>query len=275
VPYLTTRDGVRLFYDETGHGSPVVFSHAFLGRADVWAGQRIALAPRFRVIAYDARGHGRSSAPEDPRAYGLSPAVADLIAVLDELSIDRAHLCGLSMGGETVLHALLDHPDRVASAVLADVGMGMDDREWLAEWTTRVASSFLEQGSVSTFDHHLAASPLVEGLGRRRARAVAGMREIVASQKAHAMAYTLREVMAGRPTVYALEARLRAVQRPVLVLWGAEDPLVGGPSRFLASTIPGARSVVIAGASHVTNIQAPAEFNRALAEFFDPLPPTS
>jgi pimeloyl-ACP methyl ester carboxylesterase len=160
----------------------------------------------------------------------------------------------------------------VASAILADFGMGMDDPRWLAEWSERVATSFLEHGSVWTFDHHLAASPLVEGLARRRARAVAGMREIVAGQKAHAMAYTLREVLAGRPTVHSLEPRLQAVQRPVLVLWGAEDRLVEGPSRFLAATIPGARSVVVAGASHVTNIQAPAEFNRALAGFLDDLP---
>jgi pimeloyl-ACP methyl ester carboxylesterase len=171
------------------------------------------------------------------------------------------------MGADTVLHTLLHDPGRVRSATLADIGMGSDDPAWLASWSTTVARSFLEHGSEWTYDHHLADGPLVAGLRRHREHAVDGLRQLVASQAPHAMAFTLTGILATRPSIYELEDRLTAVRRPCLVIRGEEDTLVEGPSRFLERTLPKCESVVIPNASHVTNIQAPTAFNRALLGF--------
>ncbi len=267
MPFTRTSDGVRLFYEVTGSGETVLFAHAYLGRADVWAGQRIALASRLRIAAFDARGHGRSDAPDDPAAYSLTRFVDDLIDVLDALEVESAHLCGLSMGAETVLHAILSHPSRVKSAVLADVGTGSENPAGMRAWADEIAESFLTVGSAGTYQAILADTDLLAGLGMTRRKAVEGMRLLVESQSPHGMAYTIRGVLADRAPIYELGDRLATVTQPVLVIRGALDTPVARPSQFLVAHLPNAREVVIPGVSHVTNIQAPADFNRALSAF--------
>jgi len=262
-------DDISIFYDETGHGPPVIFAHAYLGRTDVWAGQRLALAGRYRVIAYDARGHGRTDSPHDRDAYSLSRAVDDVIGLMDALDIERAHVCGLSMGAETMLHVLLRYPDRVQTATLADIGTGSDDPIAFRTYCSDLADSFLEHGTAWTFEHRLSQDEFVLGLSRKREKALDGLKALVESQDPKGLAYCLYGVISDRPSIYSLEPELRAVDRPVLVITGALDTTVTGPAGFLARIIPGAQAVVIPDVGHVTNIQAPGPFNRALLAFLD------
>ncbi len=268
MPHADVGD-IRLFYQAAGGGEPVVLAHAYMGRSDVWASQRMALVSRFRVIAYDARGHGHSDAPPHAEAYSLESAVGDLVGLMDALEVDRAHLCGLSMGAETVLHTLLRHPSRVLSAVLADVGSGSDDPAAFRKKGEELARAFLERGSSWAFERLLSRTSFVSGLGERRNRTVEMMKRIVEGHAAYAMAYTMRGYLMRRPTVYALEPELRKVRCPVLVIRGEEDERVAGPAAFLAEVIPGAQQVIIPGVGHVTNILAPAPFNRALRDFLE------
>ena len=261
--------GLPFHVEDTGSGPPLVLVHAFLGTADVWAGQRLALSARYRVITYDARGHGRSAAPRDPGAYGLSSFVDDLVGILDALALPRAYLCGLSMGAEVVLHTLLRHPERVLAAALADYGSGSVDPGRFRASMEETARAFLTHGSAWTFQHRLLESELVIGLGARRKRALDGMRRTVESQDPEAMAHTIRGILTNHPSPGDLAPELRRVDRPVLIIRGALDRAVAGPSSVLAGAIPGAEEVVIAGAGHVTNIQAPGEFSRALGGFLD------
>jgi pimeloyl-ACP methyl ester carboxylesterase len=259
---------ISIYHEDTrGVDEPLVLLHAYLGRCDVWAGQRIHLAADFRVITYDARGHGRTEAPEDASSYTPESAVADCLGLLDALGIESAHLAGLSMGAGTVLQLLLEHPERVRSAILSDCGGGSDDPDRLRHWAARLAEAFRSHGSEWTYEHHLERSELVAGLGSQRKTALEGMRKLVLSQNPRAMAHTVEGILAARPPVFELEAELRRVSRPVLVLYGEKDEPVLRASRFLAHTIPDAEAVAIPGVSHVTNIQAPAAWNRATREF--------
>ncbi len=264
---LAPAGDIRLHYDASGSGPPLILAHAYLGRADVWAGQRMALISGYRVIAYDARGHGRSDAPDDPAAYSLDIAVSDLIGLMDALGIDRTHVCGLSMGAETVLHALLKQPERFMSATLADVGSGSDDMAEFIEKGEILAKAFLEHGSLWAFERLLERGSFAAGLGERRQQTVASMKRIVENHPAHAMAHTMRGYLMRRPTVYSLEPLLRKVTSPVLVIRGELDERVAEPSAFLARTMPTAREIVIPGVGHVTNILAPTRFNEALRTF--------
>ena len=124
MPYATTDDGVRLYYEETGSGTPVVFVHEFAGDMGSWEPQMRHFGQRYRALAYNARGYPPSDVPEDPARYGQVRAADDIGAVLDAAGIDRAHVCGLSMGGFATLHFGFRHAGRARSLVVAGCGYG-------------------------------------------------------------------------------------------------------------------------------------------------------
>jgi pimeloyl-ACP methyl ester carboxylesterase len=104
MAYATAGDGVRLSFEETGSGPPVLFIHEFAGDHRSWEPQVRELARRHRCVTYDARGYPPSDVPTEPERYSQDQAVADAVAVLDHLGIQRAHVVGLSMGGFCTLH---------------------------------------------------------------------------------------------------------------------------------------------------------------------------
>src|SRR5258708_30500146 len=99
MAFASTGDGVRLYYEETGSGFPLLFLHEFAGDYRSWEPQVRAFSRRYRCITYNARGYPPSEIPTDPVAYSQTQAVADAIAVLDHLAITQPHVIGLSMGG--------------------------------------------------------------------------------------------------------------------------------------------------------------------------------
>jgi proline iminopeptidase len=126
MPYATTPDKVRLYYEEVGQGTPILFVHEFASDHRGWEPQLREFGKRHRCIAYSARGYTPSDVPEDRSAYSYQHVMRDAVAVLDHLKIDSAHLIGLSMGGYTSLQVALNHPKRVRSLVLAGTGSGSE-----------------------------------------------------------------------------------------------------------------------------------------------------
>ena len=124
MAFITTDDGLKIYYEQRGSGSAVLLSHGFRASSAMWQNQIAALSEHYRVITWDMRGHGRSDSPDDPEAYSLERRVADMAAILRECGTDRAVIGGLSLGGLLSLAFHLVHPNRTAALLLFDTGPG-------------------------------------------------------------------------------------------------------------------------------------------------------
>ena len=114
--FATSEGGVGLHYEEAGEGTPVLFIHEFAGDHRSWEPQVRFLSRRHRCVTYAARGYPPSDVPTDPEAYSQDLAVADALAVLDHLGVERAHIVGQSLGGWAAMGLAIAHPDRVGSS---------------------------------------------------------------------------------------------------------------------------------------------------------------
>src|SRR5229473_7044932 len=126
MPQLTTDDGVRLYYEETGSGIPIVFVHEFAGDCRAFEPQVRCFSRHYRCIAFNARGYPPSDVPQDAERYSQERARDDIRAVIDALGIDKAHVVGLSMGGFAALHFGFTYPERTRSLVVAGCGYGAE-----------------------------------------------------------------------------------------------------------------------------------------------------
>ena len=122
MPHLRTDDGIRLYYEQTGTGTPIVFVHEFAGDCRSWEPQVRALSRAYRCITYNARGYPPSEVPKEIAHYSQDRARDDIRAVLDALNIDKAHIVGLSMGGFACLHFGIAYGQRARSLVIAGCG---------------------------------------------------------------------------------------------------------------------------------------------------------
>src|SRR5579885_477240 len=160
MPHLTTDDGVKLYYEETGAGLPIVFVHEFAGDHRSWEPQVRYFSRRYRCITYNARGYPPSDVPEDGERYSQDRARDDILAVLDGLGIERAHIVGLSMGGFATLHFGFTYPQRARSLVVAGCGYGAqpDKRAQFAAEAEAAATQF-EQPTMSKAAEGYALGP--------------------------------------------------------------------------------------------------------------------
>jgi pimeloyl-ACP methyl ester carboxylesterase len=260
-------NGVALYYESTGAGRPpLVLVHGFACGIRSWDFQVTPLSRTRRVVAYDVRGHGISGAPREARAYSQAISVADLEALLVHLGIRRAALCGLSMGGNIALNFALAHPERVSALVVADTGAGSDDT---ASWVSDVQAfaDTLEGDGMEAFADAACANPLFGRYIAQGPEAERRIRACLMTHRAHGIAHTAREVLARRPTIYALEDGLRRLRVPTLLIVGEHDDPCRKIHDFMARTIPGARSIVLPGLGHLTPLEAPGTFNRAVSRF--------
>ncbi len=148
MPHATTDDGVRLYYEETGSGRPVIFVHEYAGDYRSWEPQMRHFGQRYRAITYNARGYPPSDVPEDVAKYSQARAADDIASVLDHLKIDRAHIVGLSMGGFATLHFGFRHPSRALSLCVAGCGYGAErgQTERFRAEAEAIAAFIAEQG---------------------------------------------------------------------------------------------------------------------------------
>lgn len=268
MPYATTDDGVKLYYEETGSGEPILFIHEFAGDYHSWEPQVRHFSRAFRCIPYNARGYPPSDVPEDPSAYSQDRARLDALAVLDHLGIERAHVVGLSMGGFATLHFGLHHPDRARSLVVAGCGYGAErDRREQFRRETEATASFIESASVAAFADRYAEGPTRVQFQNKDPRGWAEFREQLADHSLRGSANTMRGVQSKRPSIYDLEERMRALRVPTLVLTGDEDEPCLTPNVFMKRTIPAAALVTLPNSGHTVNLEEPFLFNQAVDWF--------
>lgn len=238
-------DGERIYYEVTGEGEPIVFSHGFGGNHAIWFQQVLDFGRDHRVVTWDQRGFGRST----DRGQKASPEVfaRDLLALLDHLGIARAHLVGQSMGGWTVVDFALRHPDRVRSVVLAATVGGVFSPE-----------------SKRAFDLYVAGArgggpelPEVSPESAFLYRQIASVAEPPASRIGESLLGVVRS-----------PEELARLRLPVLLVSGERDPIFPPASiRAADALLPQSAVVEIPRAGHSGYFHQPEQWNAAVREF--------
>ena len=268
MPLLTTDDGVKLHYEETGSGTPVVFVHEFAGDSRSWEPQVRYLSRRYRCIAFNARGWPPSEVPPDVTGYSQARACDDIRAVLDYLGIDKAHIVGLSMGGLATLHFGLTYPDRARSLLVAGAGYGSEkgEREKFRDEAATIAGR-LEKEGMAAFAEAYAYGPTRVQFESKDPRGFAEFKAMLAEHSAKGAANTQLGVQRERPSIFDLGEQLAKLTVPMLVVTGDEDWPCLAPGIFIKRTCPSAALLVLPNAGHAVNIEEPGAFNAALADF--------
>lgn len=268
MPHLTTDDNVRLYYEEVGSGTPIVFVHEFAGDHRSWEPQMRYFARRYRCIAYAARGYPPSEVPVATASYSQARAASDIRCVLDQLKIDKAHIVGLSMGGLAVLHFGLSYPDRARSLLVAGAGYGSEagERDKFRGEAETIAGKLQREG-MAQFAEAYAYGPTRVQFEHKDPRGFAEFKRMLAEHSAEGSAETQRGVQRERPSLFDLEERLKRLTVPMLVVTGDEDWPCLVPNIFLKRTCASAALLVIPNSGHTVNLEEPAVFNAALADF--------
>jgi len=253
-------NGIELSYSVEGQGPWLVLSHSLACNQSMWDEQAQLLKSRYRVLRFDTRGHGGSDAPAG--AYTLEMLSEDLRGLLDALSVEHAHFLGLSMGGMIGMTFALKYPKRLRTLILCDTSSRIPP-EAGPIWEGRIKTA-AEQGM----------EPLVEPTLQR------WFTEPFYNSNKEMMRRVAQMIRTTSPAGYIgcckaipsinVTDRLASLTLPVQVVVGEQD--VGTPvamSRAIQDAIPGSEIVVIPSASHLSNLEQPAAFNKAVVEFLD------
>jgi pimeloyl-ACP methyl ester carboxylesterase len=268
VTWATTKDGVRLFYEEAGSGTPIVFVHEFGGDHRSWEPQMRYFARRHRCVTFAARGYPPSDVPEAIERYSQQHAVDDILAVMDAAGLDRAHVVGLSMGGFATLHLGLQAPHRVLSLTVAGAGYGAEKQfeNYFRGVSLEVAAQFERQGSEQFAKTYSIGASRVQ-FQNKDPRGWAEFATRLGEHSSVGSANTMRGVQAGRPSLYDLEEALGKMHVPLLIIVGDEDDHCLQPGIFLKKAAPASGLLVFPKTGHTLNLEEPAHFNRAVDEF--------
>ena len=268
MPFVTTDDGVKLAYEETGSGTPVLFVHEFAGDMASWEPQLRGFGQRYRAIAYNARGYPPSDVPPTPASYSQDRARLDILAVLDWLGVERAYVVGLSMGGFATLHFGIHHADRALSLTVAGCGYGAEpDKREQFRAEANATADLIEREGIEAFADTYSRGPTRVQFQNKNPRGWDEFRQQLAGHSALGSANTMRGVQAERPSLFDLKAQMTGITVPTLVLTGDEDWPCLLPGLMLKETIPAAALVVMANCGHTINIEEPDRFNAIVGDF--------
>ena len=256
----TRINNIEIAYDDTGSGPALVLIHGYPFNRSMWTEQVSLLKDRFRVVTLDLRGHGETESSTGASTMKLM--AEDVAALMDELGIERAVVGGLSMGGYVTLAFHQLFPERVEKLVLADTRAQADTEEGKATRAEQVQQILAEgmAGIVNAMLPKLLSPETVS----KRPDVVKRVRDMMIHTSPEGAAAALRG-MAEREDK---TERLSQIKVPTLIVVGKEDPITPvADSQKMHERIAGSQLVVIENASHVSNIEQPEQFNRALKEF--------
>jgi 3-oxoadipate enol-lactonase len=253
MPHAVASDNVRLYFEEAGSGTPILFLHEFAADHTNWEPQMRYFSRGHRCIAYSARGYTPSDVPASHEVYTYKHSYSDALAVLDHLKIEKAHLVGLSMGSYSSLQIALNAPHRAVSITLAGVGSGsnLQNLENFRAQCRATAQEFETLGSAKV------AEVTREAPGR--------IPFLVKDPRGHADFYA--SFQGGRPSIYTLTDAIRKAATPALIICGDEDDNCVEPSLFLKKHLPAAGLTFFPKSGHVLNLEEPALFNEMVERF--------
>jgi len=255
--FVKTDDKVQLYYQTAGDpANPALLLSNSLGtRWQMWQPQIDALTKYFYVISYDSRGHGESDKPAGP--YSLTRLGQDALCVLGALDIKKAHFCGISMGGLTGLWLAIFAPEWFLKIAVANTAAKIGTPEG---WQSRAA--VVRQQGLADLAKSAPQRWFTPGFIRKQAALVEQLTDTLAEQDKEGYAACC-DALAETD----LRADLARIQLPLLVIAGSADPVTTvADADAIVQACPSA-SLVSLKASHISNLEQPAAFNRALSQF--------
>ncbi|RQS26834.1 alpha/beta hydrolase [Burkholderia sp. Bp8989] len=268
--------GVKLYFEKTGQGTPIVFVHEFAGDYRNWENQVRFLSRRYQCITFNARGYPPSDVPEDPEQYSEAHAVEDIANVMRYCNVKKAHIVGLSMGGYATVNFGIAYPEMARSLVIIGAGHGSDPqgRERFLRDSGELADRLLSLGMQEGIVHY-ANSPIRRRYKEKDPRGFEEFNKQFAEHSPLGSALTTRGYQMRRSTIYELEAKLKTLDVPALIVTGDDDEPCLGPAIFMKKSIPDSRLWVVPRTSHPVNLEEPDAFNRAVLDFFTEIDQTS
>ena len=258
-------NGIRIHYEEQGTGPAVVWAHGLGGTLRGWDGVTAFFKDRYRVITYDARGHGLSEIPDRPEAYSQDIMVEDMLGVMDNLGISQGSIIGHSMGANVALNFAFRYPQRCRCLVPVGIGSGSSDARWWEEWWGKLAD-LAEYEGMAAYLAEMKQLPAWEsalsddGIGSAVTRAVL-------DNSSKGIAYTIRGVQVKRPSIFQLKPQLEKLAVKTLVVASEFDTPVLECSRLMVQSMPEAALEMIPAKSHWTHLDNPGAFSRAVDRF--------
>jgi len=264
VAYFTTSDGVRIYYEEHGAGSPLLLAYGIGGNAGMWEPNVAALAARHRLVLWEPRGHARSESPQDPAMVSFDRWVLDLHDLQNHLGLTHAVVGGLSLGGGIATRFTLRHPQRVDALIVVDsssaagLPLSVDNLVMRAQ-SIKVT---LEGGMDAMAEFAIASNPNVAGRLKLDPSARKEILDYYRMLTPIGYANSLRALL----QMDYINDRLSQIACPTLLICGDEDPSLQ-PMRTMEQKIAGAQFVLLSPAGHFGNRDQPEAFNDAVLQF--------
>ena len=268
MPYIQA-DGARLYYEEAGIGTPIVFVHEFSGDLYSWEKQIQHFSRRYRCIAFNARGYPPSEVPKQLSHYSHRHAVDDIAAVMRALKIKKAHIVGCSMGSRSTLDFGLDYPRMAMSLTMIGVGSGADprNREAFAKASEARAREYEEAGLAVVLKKPQVAPNRIR-LKTKNPRAWEDFCRRFMDHSAQGCANITRRVQGRRPSLFGMGKALAAMRVPAHVIVGDEDPAAVDSGIFMKRVSPAVRLSVVAATGHLVNLEEPDLLHVLTEDFF-------
>lgn len=252
-------NGINIHYRTDGPSDApwLMFSNSLATDLSMWDEQTAHFGRRYRVLCYDQRGHGQSDAPEG--RYSFDTLIADAVALMDALRIERTHFCGLSMGGSTAMGLVQCHPTRLDRVIVCDSPCASSPAS-AQQWEERIAIA-KSQGMTVLADPTIARWFPAETISAKPPH-LAKIRQMILATPVNGFIGC-----AAALADHDFRAAVRTVTRPVLFLVGEKDGTTPAAMRQLQSELPGSLYVELPGAGHISNLDRPDMFNRAVEAF--------
>jgi pimeloyl-ACP methyl ester carboxylesterase len=264
-------DGAKLYWEDTGtshtHTTPMMFVHEFGGDYRSWDDQMRQFGRGRRCITFSGRGYPKSDVPADESHYGQDIATRDVVAVMDAAGVAKAHIVGLSMGAYTAMMVASKFPDRVVSCIAAGGGSGSvkaTREQFIAD--ARASAAQMKAAS-KVNGATIGLSPTRVQLQNKDPLGWAMFVKHLTEHDPVGAGNTLLKVQASRPSLYDLEAELKAIKAPTLLMVGDEDEPCLDVNLWMKRLLPNAQLAILPAAGHAINLEEPALFNQLIDTF--------
>jgi pimeloyl-ACP methyl ester carboxylesterase len=268
MPYIQS-NGARLYYEEAGSGTPIVFCHEFSGDLWSWEKQIQHFSRHYRCIAFNARGYPPSEVPAALSRYSHQHAVDDVAVVMRHVGLKKAHIVGCSMGSRTTLDFGLTYPRMAMSLTMIGIGSGGDPRNKAAFLRqTEERARLYEEGGLAAVLKGLRKAENRIRLKHKNPRAFEDFCRRFMQHSAQGCANITRRVQGRRVSLFSMERALRAMKVPALVIVGDEDPGAIESGLFMKEVSPAVRLAIVPATGHLVNLEEPDVMHRLTEELF-------